>query len=324
METCIKTYPQLVMIGESSGFILGPALYFYVRSVINPDFNFKKSQLQAHLIPFFLFWFFFLPQLQIDFSIEGRLFSTSWNRIFPFEDVFIHFSIFTHFSAYVISTILYIHSYRRQLLEEYSTVDDVRFRWLALLLVSFLISWLIGVVNYITTLYIDQLRVFTITYVVSVFIFSNMIVVRGLRYPNVFFDFAPLNSNRPKYSKNSLSPEEIVDYKERLTTYMLDNKAFTNPDLTLDHMAQALTVPTHIVSQVLNVGFQQNFYQFVNHYRIMEFKKLLNNPQKQSMTILDACYRSGFNSKTTFNTTFKKVTGITPTEYLKTIKSCQK
>jgi len=83
----------------------------------------------------------------------------------------------------------------------------------------------------------------------------------------------------------------------------------------LSQLADRLQVPTHQVSQAINEGTNKNFYDLVNGYRVTEAKRLLVDPKNEHFTILSIGFEAGFNSKTTFNTVFKKFTQLTPTEY---------
>jgi AraC-like DNA-binding protein len=68
---------------------------------------------------------------------------------------------------------------------------------------------------------------------------------------------------------------------------------------------------------VINDLTGKNFFEFINHYRIEEAKRMLTNPKDKKITVLEVMYQSGFNSKSSFNTLFKKQTGLTPVEFKK-------
>ncbi len=93
---------------------------------------------------------------------------------------------------------------------------------------------------------------------------------------------------------------------------MQSQRPYLEPELTLDELATQLSVKPKILSQVINELLQQNFFEFINHYRIEEAKRLLTNPKDKKITVLEVMYEVGFNSKSSFNTIFKKNTGLTP------------
>lgn len=112
--------------------------------------------------------------------------------------------------------------------------------------------------------------------------------------------------------------EEINATKRQIDTYMLRYKPFTNPNLTLAELAAKLKMPPHVLSKVLNEGYEKNFFDFINTHRINELKARLHDPQFRSYTLLSMALEVGFNSKTAFNRSFKKLTNQTPSDYLNT------
>lgn len=127
------------------------------------------------------------------------------------------------------------------------------------------------------------------------------------------------NSNIPepsrKYKKSLFSEEELLRYKDRLNELMKDDQLFLDPELSLRSLAEYMNLPPNHMSQLLNEGVHQNFADFVNTHRLGHFKQQLSAEQSHQLTILALAYDSGFNSKTVFNTFFKKKMGMTPKAY---------
>ncbi|RKR11371.1 LOW QUALITY PROTEIN: AraC family transcriptional regulator [Flavobacterium sp. 81] len=121
--------------------------------------------------------------------------------------------------------------------------------------------------------------------------------------------------------KQLLTSEELEEQKIRLLQLMETEKPFLEFGLSLVKLAGSMKISTHILSYVINNGFGENFYQFINRYRIEEAKKLMIDSETDRLSLLGIGFSVGFNSKTVFNTTFKKVTGQTPSEYKKQIGS---
>lgn len=122
-----------------------------------------------------------------------------------------------------------------------------------------------------------------------------------------------------KYKKSLLTKNEVEKYASQLEKIMHDYKPYLNPDITLNDIASYLELPPNYTSQLLNEGFNKNFSEYINTYRINEFKKRITLPESKNLTILAVAYDSGFNSKTSFNTFFKKIQGVSPNTYLKSI-----
>ncbi|WP_152560105.1 helix-turn-helix domain-containing protein [Hymenobacter sp. IS2118] len=102
--------------------------------------------------------------------------------------------------------------------------------------------------------------------------------------------------------------------------YMRQHKPYLNPSLTIHELATGLQLPPHVLSRVINEGFGQNFFDFVNSYRVDEFKQVMAAPQARQYTLLALALEVGFNSKTAFNRAFKKQTDQTPREYFSGIR----
>jgi len=124
---------------------------------------------------------------------------------------------------------------------------------------------------------------------------------------------------KEKYQKVN----ENIDMKplkrdlEMLQNYMTEEKPFKDDSLSLDQLAEKLYISPRYLSQVINTCLSQNFYTFINSYRVEEAKALLSNPLNRDESVLAIAYDSGFKSKTSFNTIFKKMTGMTPSQYKK-------
>ena len=123
-----------------------------------------------------------------------------------------------------------------------------------------------------------------------------------------------------KYKKLLFKDQELKKYKTRLIDLMEQKDLYLDPELTLRSLAEYMNLPANNMSQLLNKGFNQNFTEYVNTYRLEHFKKLLQTTDSHHLTILALAYDSGFNSKTVFNTFFKNKEGITPKAYWNQIK----
>jgi AraC-like DNA-binding protein len=126
---------------------------------------------------------------------------------------------------------------------------------------------------------------------------------------------------RKKYEKTALSPEKSQEILEKLQVAMNGNKPFLDPELTMKKLAKDLEVSEHHLSMVINDRLNQNFYEFINRYRIEEAKRILVDSWYKHTSILEIAYEVGFNSKATFNRAFKKYTALTPLMYRKKKKN---
>jgi len=118
-----------------------------------------------------------------------------------------------------------------------------------------------------------------------------------------------------------LQPETIrqkpIDgaQKERLLAYMNAHKPHHDSELTLTSLAKQVNMSRNQLSEVINNNMDCNFYDFINKYRVEDVKQLLALPSNKDFTLLAIAFDAGFPSKSTFNSIFKKFTGLTPSEY---------
>lgn len=130
------------------------------------------------------------------------------------------------------------------------------------------------------------------------------------------YDSSILNlPSRKKKEGSHLEKEDGMLYASKLNKHMEIAKPYLNPDLSIQELAEQVKVPARIISEVVNNFIGQNFNDYINNYRVEEFKKLTGDMTKSHYTVLALGYESGFKSKTTFNTAFKKFTGKTPSEF---------
>ncbi|MCD4729575.1 MAG: helix-turn-helix domain-containing protein [Bacteroidales bacterium] len=130
------------------------------------------------------------------------------------------------------------------------------------------------------------------------------------------------NNYQPSYSKyktSGLNKQEAKKYNEQLLKYMDAERPYLDSSLSLNSLAKLLNVNSNYLSQVINEHQQKNFFDFVNTYRINYFIEQWKDPKNKGFTLLALAYSSGFNSKTAFNASFKKIIGQSPTQYLKSL-----
>lgn len=149
---------------------------------------------------------------------------------------------------------------------------------------------------------------------ISIFIFAlviGMIIFYFLR-KHPF-----LEKSRRKYKTSILDPEKAERYLKKLFYVIEVEKIYKDEELSLQSLAEKLSIPPRELSQVINERLDMNYSNFINSYRIEEAKNLLFAPGENDHSILDIAYEVGFNSKAVFNRAFKKFTGMTPSQFRK-------
>ena len=119
------------------------------------------------------------------------------------------------------------------------------------------------------------------------------------------------------YKKSGVKHEDAIVIARKINDYFEKEQVYLKPEIKLKSVSESLNIPPHQITETLNGLLGQSFNEFTNNYRIEEFKRLLENPKFQNYSILALAFEVGFNSKATFNASFKKITNQTPSEYIK-------
>lgn len=287
-------------IGSSFGFLFGPLLYLYSKSITRKDFSLRVSD-SAHLIIFMAAFLTVLFDIRIPFAYR-------------------YGALFLQTTPYMAACFVVIMQYRRQIKDYYSSVDKLNLTWMLYVVGAFFLMWMVDLLNFILADLgvINSVAESYLTFLSLMinFAFAILIFYKALQHPEIFTGIAEPD-RRPKYEQSRLTDAEKKEYRDKLEQYFANEKPFLNPELTINDVAHALDISAKYLSQVINESLQKNFYDFINSYRIEEAKKKLKNEEDTKKTVLEVLYDSGFNSKSAFNTAFKKHTGYTPTQYRK-------
>ena len=317
-EYLIKSSTHVFYIGVPFLFLAAPVFYFYVRSLAFSDFRFHTGDI-LHALPFmavviiFAWQFYFLSSgTKIFLLTEGEAFS---------DGFWIAFNLFfmTQFSVYFLADLRILRYYREEIKQQYSSVHNINLSWLTFVLYGFIVAWLSSVgVSIAHSYFLLAYKQITIINYLIFFGFFNYIFYKGLSQPEIFSGVV----EKPRYETSRLTSSEGKLNLVKLETLMQEDKPYLNPTLTLKELAAQLSLSPRYLSQIINQHTHQNFYDFVNRYRIEEAKNLLSK-KSSAMNIMEILYEVGFNSKSSFNTAFKEVTGVTPSHFKKHLSNHQ-
>jgi AraC-like DNA-binding protein len=151
-------------------------------------------------------------------------------------------------------------------------------------------------------------------------LFSFVYSFYGIKQPVIFgedlrTDYDEEKKESEKYARSGLKEDQAENYLQKLLTYVEEEKPYLDRDLSINQLSLMTGIPRHYITQVLNEYHKKNFFLFVNEYRVKEVIKRFADRKYNFYTILAIAYDAGFNSKTTFNSIFKSLTGFTPSEY---------
>lgn len=308
----LEHFPHAFFFGSSFTILWGPGLYFYTKSLVNIDFKFKKRD-AFHLIPF-AFHFIYLLFVYHLHSAETKSMLIMQGAVFsPMASQVIMGMIHLLILFYIIPSFRVIKNYRSNIKNSFSSVEKINLSWMIFVLAGFSIKWSADVWLYLNGILGIPEEYPLIISRLFLFLFVNIIIYKGLKQPEIFSGIVETQPLKKPFLSKSLEEE----YLEKLSSYMDEKKPFLNPDLTLMDLAEQVSIPYRALSEVINNKLKQNFYDYINSYRISESKKLLPEKNGRFKTVLEILYEVGYNSKSSFNNAFKKFTGMTPTEYRK-------
>ncbi|MFD2561482.1 helix-turn-helix domain-containing protein [Aquimarina rubra] len=304
-------YIQLEML-----FGIGPSLYFYTKCISDPNFEFKRIH-YLHFFPLVLEFIFYRTTFYRTGS-DGLYLDVlpTYSYVYLTQQWLGIISILVY--SFISLTILVKH--QKRLKEYYSKIDNLTLRWLQTPIViyaSYFVLW--NVITEIDRFVFDRsLReYYFLPNFVILSIATFWIGFKG--YLQKERDFISLKQLPKKTKANFVEKDKV--FISRLNELMDAQKPYLNPELNLNMLAELLNMKPKLVSLKINQNYSQNFYDLVNSYRVNEFKQLAKSYNFQKFSVLGLAFESGFNSKSTFNNTFKKITQLTPTQYIKKLKN---
>jgi len=314
---------NLGMLRNTLAFLQIPVFYLYVVSVCYSDFKLKPKYI-LHLLPYLISNFILLPRFylvdaasKMDFIINRQ----SMIEI-PFNHVLFHIQIV----VYLIAIFKLLKKAKKLYLENNAGTSINSYNWLfqftSVLSVLYLIVVFKNIFKFSDYPYISE------WIKIGILVFNLFIICwylyKALNHPDLFRNInskLKLVSDIVLEEKNSepaaVNEKEYNAALSKLKQYMVEERPFLNPSLTIQDVSAAIEIPVRDLSLLINHKLEQHFYDFVNTYRIENAMDILKDGTKSKVTILEILYEVGFNSKSSFNTAFKKHTGNTPTSYRK-------
>jgi AraC-like DNA-binding protein len=309
---------------------MGPTLYFYFLSLTDADFKFSAKHLPHFILPM-VFISLCLIKLAVDFIIFVPFPVAEYNQYGtkgPWADILrstpAQIISYLSFFYYLFLTRKLYNSYRKYIDENFSTTDTIEFEWIRNILyavsgaiIIFLIFEIVGLLFPSANTYkVDWYAYFSMGIIIFYISLSGLTSVNRNHYK---LHFKPENDqpSRPT-SSEATNKRQTVDETLRslLLEHLVINKPYLEPELSLTDLAKQLKTTPAILSKLINEGFGQNFNDFINEYRIRELMDKLRLGEHRSQTLLGLALDSGFNSKATFNRSFKKLTSLNPKEWM--------
>jgi AraC-like DNA-binding protein len=305
-ESIIKTSWQFLWGGLI--FLHGPLLFLYVKTMLSSKYQLLKKDIAHLFLPLVYFGLVTVLIFLGEESLAGKI----WVIV-------LHEFFFVHLLGYAILSLWHLNKHQSMSPPD-SSVQSLRWLkrlvWLTVILYAFSfmtvqLSLIDPAIPLKAPNLIIQVILITVMYVIS---------YQSMAQPQLFGIHTPTPKNfeaAAKYQKSSLDQMRAQEIESKLLHFMEQHKPFLNPNLSLDTLAGSIGESKYHVSQVINSLRKKSFHDFVNTYRVEQFKTLALKPSRRRQTIHALSRQAGFSSKTSFHNVFKKITGMTPTQFFK-------
>ncbi|CAL2058593.1 HTH araC/xylS-type domain-containing protein [Tenacibaculum sp. 190524A05c] len=305
------------MFKNTSYYLLTPVFYLYVCSVCYSDFKLEKKHLW-HLLPFIIGNLVMTPRFYLGTrEVQEELLA---NLIHTRELIFMHISMHVQSIYYYVMSIIVLRRAKNIFFENHSDNVVQTYKWLYQIVIFWIAIFSIALVKNIFKYSDVQSTYFTSSQVVLVFailLITCWYILKALNNPDLFKGVDSKTKLTKELLEESEDKNENQEIIENLKVFMNEEKPFLNPSLSIRNLAHQMKISPRELSIAINHNLNQHFFDFVNEYRIEMAMNLLTDKSKPKLTVLEILYDVGFNSKSSFNTAFKKHTQLTPTQFRK-------
>lgn len=232
--------------------------------------------------------------------------------------------------VYILLSLYTLRRHRKAIVDQFSSTDKVSLAWLQNLIIWLGVIWTLVLIG-------NDDWIFSAT-VIFIFLIGFFGIRQGLIFDTRYSEINQRSETEEipepelvhhsatenlKYLKSGLLPDASQAIHAQLSALMASEKFYRNNEFTLMDLAERLGVLPNHVSQVINEREGKNFYDYINNLRIQEFLQLVGTPESRKVTLFALAQQCGFNSKSSFNRYFKKITGQAPSEYMQRTMSTQ-
>ncbi len=311
----------LLGLGYTLPLLIAPFLYLYVVYLIDNKKNFDLHFLW-HLIPFALanvYMYFYIYTKPAEWRVEFFEGTSISSRPVMFNIILV--IVVLVYPVYVIWIYRLLKKHVRNIKGTYSCRKHVDLFWVNYLLVSIIVLWFITLYSKFVSGYFNSLHYSNATMTIY---FSQLVIIMiigyfGFKQGMVWICTSGSEkdvADMTKYKTSGLSSNDAKNFLPVLIKYMETEKPYLNSQLSISELAEKLNMPSNHLSQIINEQTGKNFFEFINSFRVEEVKLQISDNQDKKFTLLAIAFDSGFNSKSSFNSIFKKQTGLTPKQYM--------
>ncbi len=312
--------PFLFRIYEPLQFIFGPLLLLYVNYMTDKSYKIKAF-FYINFLPFILYIISLVPFFLSGFDNQLKFVNSILSNKANLYNILFEVATNIYMIIYILFSYFKVKTYQWYIKDNYSLIDEINLNWLKLFLKGIIIVYLFFIIPFVLMIFGFNMDIIVnlISAIVSfsIFVFSYISISKSKIFTGIETQINYFSKNA-KYSTSPLTKDEINSHWNDILSIIKSEKLYLDKALSLNQLSEKAGLSRQYLSQIINQCTGGNFYDFINKYRVEEAKRLLTDPEYlKKFTILSAAFDSGFNSKATFNSIFKKVTGKTPSEYIK-------
>lgn len=310
------------VIADTFGFLLGPLLYLYIKSIYQKRELIFPGYLK-HFIPALLYLIiisvpFLISTIKDEYLFSYLNFLDKHQFLLQIQAIYL--------VLYIIIALRTLKIFKKLTRENYSNLTKKDLAWIRYLLLGILLVLLINSGNEIYSLLTNGRLSFdnTVTTIAMIIVIVYLgyfgISQSRILLPDFLETTTKLQIEHTVQKENShhlstASENEIEILKKSLYQLLEEKKPYLDENLNLKSLSEMIPTTDRKLSALFNHYLNTNFYDFINKYRVDEVKKKMGNTDFNKYTILALALDSGFNSKSSFNRIFKKETGISPSAY---------
>lgn len=304
-------------------FLFGPVIYFFTKR-LTKSITHLSSKNVLHFIPAGLYMIYTLVVFIYDVFLVNEFYFYADGQD---KDLDLWYQIAGLISMLTYSVVclrLYA-GYKRHIFETVSYADSLIANWLRNFLIVFIAILLFRTIFIVIFPELGDWGMKWWFYVLFGLLAAYLAIAgyaNSLRLSTLSFLKQPelTGASVPRVENtSSLNQEDVDETLKKIHRLFENHSYFKDPELSLSQLAQSINTNTSILSKAINSGSQMNFNDFVNRFRVEAVKKALKKGEHKTTTLVGIAMDCGFNSKSTFIRSFKKQTGMTPTEYVKSI-----
>lgn len=305
---------EVYSVGDPTFLLIAPLLWLYTKELVGQKVKVSFAII-IHFLPFLIIIVLsvYVKSIQSIHPISQFFYRYHWLIAILFW-----IGVVLQFSCYQI----FIHkrwlAYQEVMQQEVSNKENISISWVKFFMGVFLIINLLFLFSLFAVIHLEY-RMWLYQSIALIFSLSIFALgYKGILQKEIFYSIPRVNQAQT-IIKTSVAAENTADNGTitRLLDHMEKSKPYLNPDLTLTDLAKDLNMSRSQLSLLINDSIGNNFYDFINKYRVEQVKKLMNDPQMKNFNMLGIALEAGFKSKSTFNLIFKRFTGLTPTAFRK-------